>query len=199
MDFFKNKYRIASARAPFWDYSRNASYFVTICTKNREPWFGRIENGKMELSELGWTAFNCWTEIPQHFPFVELDAFVIMPDHVHGIIKIHKHELVETQDLASLQVAPLRAASLQVAPLRVMENLTMQPKNKFGPQSRNLASIVRGFKIGVSKKSRQINSDFSWQSRYHDRIIRNGLEHLKIARYIQNNPRNWKGHSGILE
>jgi putative transposase len=192
MDFFKNKYRIASARAPFWDYSRNASYFVTICTKNREPWFGRIENGEMELSELGWIAFNCWMEIPKHFPFVELDAFVIMPDHVHGIIKIKKCEPAKTQDLAPLQVA-----SLQVASLLVTEHLTTKPKNKFGPQSRNLASVVRGFKIGVSKKSRQINSDFSWQSRYHDRIIRNGLEHLKIARYIQNNPRNWKGHSAI--
>jgi REP element-mobilizing transposase RayT len=197
MDFFKNKYRIASARAPFWDYSRNASYFVTICTKNREPWFGRIENGKIELSELGWIAFNCWMEIPQHFPFVELDAFVIMPDHVHGIIKIKKCELVKTQDLASLQVTSLRVTSLQVASLLVTEHLTTKPKNKFGPQSRNLASVVRGFKIGVSKKSRQLHPDFSWQARYHDRIIRNWLEHLKITRYIENNPRNWKGYSAI--
>ena len=184
MDFFKNKYRIASARAPFWDYSRNASYFITICTKNNKPWLGQIENGEMQLSELGWIAFNCWMEIPQHFPFVVLDAFVIMPDHVHGIIKINKCEPIETQNVETQDLASLRN----------QEHLTTKSKNKFGPQSRNLASVVRGFKIGVSKKSRQLHPDFSWQARYHDRIIRNWLEHLKIARYIENNPRNWDEH-----
>lgn len=194
MDFFKNKYRIASARAPFWDYSRNASYFITICTKNNKPWFGQIENGKMQLSELGWIAFNCWMQIPEHFPFVVLDAFVIMPDHVHGIIKIDKHEPVETQNVETQDVETQDVETQDLASLRNQEHLTMKPKNKFGPQSRNLASVVRGFKIGVSKKSRQLHPDFSWQARYHDRIIRNWLEHLKITRYIENNPRNWDEH-----
>jgi REP element-mobilizing transposase RayT len=178
MDFFKNKYRIASARAPFWDYAQNGAYFITICTKHRIPWFGWIENGEMELSEIGKVVLDCWMEIPQHFPFVVLDAFVIMPDHVHGIIQIEKSDspatTVETQDLASLQNH-------------------REPKNKFGPQSRNLASVVRGFKIGVTQKSRLINPGFAWQARYHDHIIRDERAHETIALYIENNPWNWIG------
>ncbi len=64
--------------------------------------------------------------------------------------------------------------------------------NKFGPQSNNLASIIRGFKIGVTKSARLIHADFAWQSRYHDRIIRDQAEHERIALYIQDNPINWE-------
>ncbi|AKA35128.1 transposase [Flagellimonas lutaonensis] len=183
MDKYKNKYRIASARAPFWDYGWNAAYFVTICTQNRECWFGEISNGVMELSDIGHIAHSCWHEIPNHFTFVELGAHIIMPNHVHGIIIINKiddgrnddHYVarnVETQNIASLQ------------------NQT-PPKNQFGPQTKNLASIIRGYKIGVTKNSRQIDPDFAWQSRYHDHIIRNAKSYQTISEYIINNPSKW--------
>lgn len=197
MDKYQNKYRISSARAPFWDYGWNAAYFVTICTHNRVCWFGKIVEAQhsglpkqMQLSEIGKIAEQCWQEIPGHFPFVELGAFVIMPDHVHGIVIIDKPDdgrndgnenennaetqnPAETQDFASLQ------------------NDTNKPKNKFGPQSKNLASIIRGFKIGVTKNARCIDPEFSWQSRYHDHIIRNGKSYDNISRYIINNPAKW--------
>jgi putative transposase len=85
---FKNKYRIPSARLQNWDYGWNASYFLTICTQNRQCFFGDITNAEMELSEIGEIAHKYWNEIPAHFPFVKLDAFVVMPNHVHGIIII---------------------------------------------------------------------------------------------------------------
>ena len=90
MDKFRNKYRIPSARAPFWDYGWNAAYFVTICTHNRKHYFGKVVDGEMVWSEIGKIAQRCWLEITEHFPFVKLDAHMVMPNHVHGIIIIDK-------------------------------------------------------------------------------------------------------------
>ncbi len=132
----------------------------------------------MQLSIIGEMAQKYWHEIPQHFPFVKLGEFVVMPNHVHGIIIIDKPTvdyttvMVETQNFASLPSSQHR-------------------KNKFGPQSKNLASIVRGYKIGVTKNARQINPDFAWQPRFYDHIIRNQKSFFDISQYIINNPLNW--------
>jgi len=85
---FRGKYRIQSSRCPNWDYRSNAAYFITICTYNREHFFGEIMNKKMILSEIGKIAEHFWYEIPEHFQFVKLDAFITMPNHIHGIIII---------------------------------------------------------------------------------------------------------------
>lgn len=85
---FRDKYRIPTSRLPNWDYSDNGYYFITICTKDKEIFFGNILNNKMCLSRIGEIANKCWFEIPNHFPCVELDEFVVMPNHVHGIIII---------------------------------------------------------------------------------------------------------------
>lgn len=160
-----NKYRIPSARAQWWDYARNGAYFVTIITKNRRRWFGRVENGEMILSDMGHIANNCWIDIPVHFPFVKLGPHIIMPDHVHGIIIIDKQKDHAAQNSNS--------------------------KNHFGPQSQNLPSIIRGFKTGVTKEARQINPEFAWLPRYHDSIIWDEEAFEKITAYILKNPSNW--------
>jgi putative transposase len=85
---YKNKYRIESTRQQNWDYSSNGWYYVTICTHDRIHYFGTIQNGKMSLSDMGVIAQQYWREIPNHFPMVRLDEWVIMPNHVHGIIVI---------------------------------------------------------------------------------------------------------------
>lgn len=85
---FKNKYRIKSTRLKFWDYSKDGAYYVTICIKNRECVFGNIVNGKMELSEIGGIIRKYWQEIPKHFGNMILDEFVVMPNHLHGIVII---------------------------------------------------------------------------------------------------------------
>ena len=163
MDKFKNKYRIASARAAFHDYASDGAYFITICTKNRIPWFGAVKNGNMELSAAGRLAWECWLEIPQHFPFVSLGAFVAMPDHVHGIIIIDKNETgpetrhVETRHAASL----------------------------------HLGCVVGGFKSAVTKTSRLHFPEFAWQTRYYDRIIRDNAAFRAITRYIESNIENY--------
>ena len=90
MEKFKGKYRISSARLQNWDYGWNALYFITICTQNRELFFGEIINHKMQLSEIGELSKKYWFEIPEKFSFIKLDEFVVMPNHIHGIIEIAK-------------------------------------------------------------------------------------------------------------
>jgi len=178
MEKYQNKYRIPSARAPWWDYSSNAAYFVTICTWHRIHFFGEIVEtqniASLIASPIGIIAETCWHEIPNHFPFVELGAFTVMPNHVHGIVIINKNidPIVETQNIASLH-AP-------------------KTKNHFGPQSQNLGSIIRGYKIGVTNQSKTLCPEFRWQARFHDHIIRNDAEFQRINDYIEQNPANWE-------
>ena len=168
MKFYKNKYRVGSIRLKNWDYRSSAYYFVTISTKNRVCFFGDVINGEMKLSSIGKVASQYWREIPNHFPCVQLDAYVVMPNHVHGIIIIGN---VETQDFASLQ--------------------KQREPNKFGPQSKNLASIIRGYKIGVKKWSTMNGITFAWQYRFYEHIIRNENDLYDIREYIANNPVKW--------
>ncbi len=174
---FRGKYRIPSARLRNYDYGQNGAYFVTICTRNREHLFGNITEGNMRYSAIGKIACQCWDEIPRHFPFVTLGAWVVMPNHVHGIIIFDKPDavfpdaggVVETQNFASLH------ASLP------------------GPQSQNLASVVRGYKIGVTKYARANTTIVDvWQPRFYDRIIRDEDEFRRISQYIMRNPQNWE-------
>ncbi|MES2774848.1 MAG: hypothetical protein V4722_11725 [Bacteroidota bacterium] len=87
---FQDKYRIPSARAQWWNYGDNGSYFVTICTKNREHSFDEIVDDEMQLSEIGKMAHKYWYHIPTQFSYVLLEEFVVMPNHIHGIITIDK-------------------------------------------------------------------------------------------------------------
>jgi REP element-mobilizing transposase RayT len=93
---FQRQYRIESTRAPWWDYGRNAAYYVTLCTRKRQCWFGDVVDQQMQLSGIGIIAEQCWSEIPDHFPFVELGEYVVMPNHVHGIIVIAKPDQERT-------------------------------------------------------------------------------------------------------
>ena len=90
---YKNKYRIASSRLKEWDYSAVGWYFITICTGARIPFFGDIEDGDVRRSPLGEITLRCWLEIPNHFSQVSVDEFVVMPNHVHGIIVINPPEI----------------------------------------------------------------------------------------------------------
>src|SRR5262245_22938523 len=89
-DKFKNRYRIPSARLANRDYSSNGAYFITICTANRKDYFGEIINGEMKLSRIGEYANKCRIEIPNHFPHFYLNEFIVMPNHIHGIVLIEK-------------------------------------------------------------------------------------------------------------
>lgn len=172
---FQNKYRTETTRLKHWDYGWDASYFVTICTQNRICYFGNVTDGKMNLNEIGEIVENEWLKTFEMRQDMNLymGEFVIMPNHFHAIIGIGENEYNTKRRDAMHCVS------------------TIETTNKFGPQSKNLASIIRGFKIGVTKNGRLINPEFGWQSRYHDHIIRNDESFQRISQYIINNPLNW--------
>ena len=113
-------------------------------------------------------------KIPEHFPFIILDEFIVMPNHIHGILFISKDETrdVEAQYFASLHQPP-------------------PYKNKFGPQSGNISSVMRGYKAAVKSYATTNGIEFAWQARFHDRIIRDEGALEQIRKYIRENPANW--------
>ena len=180
---FQNKYRVPSARAAWWDYSQPGAYFVTICTHDRSHSFGEIigrdvacnvSTPNMELLPIGEYAKKYWYEIPDHFPHVQLGAFQIMPNHIHGIIIICD-TVVETMHASSLREP--------TADYKFMASIS--------PKSGSLARIIGSYKSAVSKSAHLINPSFEWQERYHDHIIRDEDEYNRIQEYIVNNPKNW--------
>jgi len=169
---FRNKYRIKSARLQGWDYSSEGGYYITICTKYRKPWFGNCINQKMELSETGRIVNDLWYEIPKRNPVAILDEFVVMPNHIHGILFIN-HDIVETCQGMSLQQLP-------------------QPALFGKPIKNSVSMIFNHYKGDVTKIVRQRYPDFQWQSRFHDHIIRNDDELNRIRKYIIENPEKWE-------
>ncbi len=205
MDKFKNKYRIQSTRLQNWDYGWNAGYFVTICTANRQCYFGEIQNNKMVLSNIGVIADILWFEIENHAQNVELDAFVVMPNHIHGIIvlnnfildddktKIDDVDDCETNDFDT-NVGTRHALSLLQSPKPPQPTSSVQiiGQQRFQNQGKNtLSSIIGAYKSAVSKHAHRLGFDFAWQSRFHDHIIRNDAEYQRIKNYIISNPENW--------
>ena len=128
-----------------WDYSSDAHYCVTICTKNKRYYFGKIVDGEMRLSTLGMVAHQCWLNILSHFPHVDIDEFIIMPNHVHGIIIIKNP--VETQNFVSLQQNKHLKEMQNVAPLQQnndsneAQDVAPQSKNSNSKETQNFASL----------------------------------------------------------
>ncbi|MFH0833929.1 MAG: transposase [Patescibacteria group bacterium] len=176
---FRDKYRIASARLRTWDYSRDAYYFITICTKNRANFFGEIHKNEISLSPVGKIVEQYWREIPAHFANVKLDKFVIMPNHLHGILVIDNWGNGENRDGRRDEAMP-----------RLYTGLHPQ-MSKISPKPKSLPTIIGSFKSICTKHIRKINPDFSWQTRYHDHIIRDDRAYNDIQAYILNNPANW--------
>ena len=205
MSLFKNKYRIEPARLERWCYSWQGDYFVTICTNKQRCYFGGITDNVMHLSELGKIAQQYWRAIPEHFPFVKLDEFVTMPNHIHGIITVGHR--VETQDVASQEKSGSAGAAkccnstsntmgvfnTQFQNIASQNNKgaakscdsTSETKGVFKPQSKNIASIIRGYKAGVKKYATISSIGFCWQSLFYDRVIRNEQELERIRLYIE--------------
>jgi len=206
-DKFKNRYRIESARLRHWDYGWNAAYFVTICTRNRECFFGAVVNGEMQLSETGKIAESEWLKTPEIRldMNIVLDAFVVMPNHFHGVIIIGENEFNKRgggnpcvdgdRDDGGGDGDGGRAAmhcvSTGVTP-NTVNKTNPAPQNRFGPQRKNLASIMRGFKSAVTQQARMIDPGFAWQPRFHDHIIRDEKSFDRIKQYIMNNPALWQ-------
>jgi len=195
MTKFRNKYRIESSRLRNWDYSSDGAYFITICTKDREHFFGEIVDGKMQFSENGKMAGEFWEGIETKHDFVILDEWVVMPNHIHGIIFIQKNMdmlIAQTTTINTRRDTPLACLYDNVDNMAHPYLLTRQ--RKFGQlPKKSIASMINHFK-GAIKKWANANGwrDFCWQKNYHDHIIRNEKELNRIREYIFNNPLNWE-------
>ncbi len=176
MQKWENKYRIPSARATWWDYAKNGTYFITICTKNREHFFGECKNDKMKLSTIGAIIQGFWYEIPKHFIFVELGEFVVMPNHIHGILILNK----KTDE-----------NSTEIMPIEDNKDFVQQ---RFRNQGKNtVSSIIGSFKSVCTKHINLLYPDyFGWQELFWDIIVKEEEEFVRISNYILNNPINWK-------
>ena len=206
MKKFAGKYRIQTARAPWWDYANDGAYFVTICTAHRECCFGDVADGKMHFSTLGQIANNIWEEIPRQFPYAELGEYQVMPNHVHGIIVINGNSgrdainRVSTPRNAETN-APIAKTTASIAETDASiaetdaSNADETPGGITGNNNPmlndNLSRILRWYKGRVTFECHQTDAKFGWQERFYDIIIRDTASYHRISEYIINNPAKW--------
>ena len=154
-------------RLPEYDYSQEGCYFITICTRNQECYFGKIIKEKMKLSTIGKVAKRYWLRIPENYMNVELDEYTIMPNHIHGILII-KNKCRNT---------PWHVPTKNLHPL---------VKN-------SISSIINHYKGNIKRYCNKNKMEyFEWQSRFFDHIIRNEKSLNKIRQYIIYNPSKWE-------
>lgn len=283
-DKFQNRYRIPSARAEWWDYGHPGAYFITICTRYRKQYFGEIRNGVMIPSEAGKIAQSVWHEIPEHSSGIDLGSFVVMPNHVHGVIFIQPgndagrdaatntavpdiipqnstfteidynpadhattdriHDIgVNIDDIRPDRAAggfgrdkaclvstnppdpcnPPTISDIDTVPgssIFKTDEATIHrpipglssPRSESAParnhsysaqryrnQGKNtVSSVIGSYKSAVSKYVRRSGSEFAWQPRFWDNIIRDEAALYRICVYIENNVKNWKADTFFL-
>ncbi len=167
MSYDPDKHHHRSIRLKGQDYAEPGGYFVTVCTHERACLFGHVVNGEMHLNEAGEIALRCWEEIPDHFPSVELDASIVMPNHVHGII-----------------IVPGRGTACR-APTT----------EQFGkPAVGSIPTIVRSYKSSATRHINLVRMTPGipvWQRGYYEHIVRREPELMAIREYIQGNPAHW--------
>ena len=180
---YKKKYRNKSIRLAGYDYRSEGLYFITICTKDRICYFGEIDSqGKIHLSKEGEIAYNNWKAIPNHFNYIFLGEFVVMPNHIHGILGINHQNHVETLH-----------CNVNQAEENMLDELcqSLQMSN-LSPKQGSISTIIRSYKSASTKTIReQTNQEFAWQPRFYDHIIRNQESLINIEGYIINNPLKW--------
>lgn len=170
-------------RLPAYDYSREATYFVTICAWHKEYIFGEIVNDEMKLNDLGNIANDEWIKTPIIRPNVILDDFVIMPNHIHMIFEINRRTGVLHTPVDE---------SLDAGSVQTMGRIQYAPTAEFKSPSQTVGAIIRGYKSTVTKQINKIIPIPVWQRNYYEHIIRDDNDLNRIREYIQNNPKNWR-------
>ncbi len=177
------EYNPHSSRLKGHDYTQPGAYFVTICTYERMCFFGEIKEGRMFLNKYGSIVHSCWQEIPHHFHDVKPSPFVVMPNHVHGIISISK---------------PLPSSVLCVETYRLIGTVSgIQNTNEEfqKPVPNSLPTIIRSFKSAVTKRLNELGENLPvtvWQRNYYEHVIRNEKELNQTTQYINSNPVTWE-------
>ena len=178
-----------------WHCYNEGDYFVTICTKDRKCFFGSVIDNQMEHSEIGDFAQQCVEQIPVIYPNITVPEYVVMPNHIHLIVRITPAGLPHCAvGLSHCAVglphcdSPTTWGNEKACDNHTTKNEEMQRRaNRCG----RLSHVVGQFKGVITKYAHEHHIDFGWQPRFHDRIIRNNDEMIEIAKYIRNNPALW--------
>ncbi|MDR1277062.1 MAG: transposase [Candidatus Accumulibacter sp.] len=165
-----------------YDYSRAGAYFITVCTQDRACSLGEIVNGEMRLNDMGEIVVSVWRAISKHFPNVTTDEFIVMPNHIHGIV------VIADASVGATHASPLHASPLHASPLHALRGRTS------GPSRGSIGAIIGSFKSAVAKRvneSRGVMGVSVWQRNYYENVIRNddALNHAR--QYIIDNPAQW--------
>jgi REP element-mobilizing transposase RayT len=161
-----------ATRLPGYDYSQQGAYFVTICAHNRECLFGDVGDGEIKLNNLGQLVYEEWLYTENIRPEVHLDGFVVMPNHLHGVITI---------------ASPRTVGAHGREPLHAEHSILYR-------KPRSLGSLIAGFKSAATKRINQFRHTPGqpvWQRNYYEHIIRDEMDLDRIRRYIQENPAKW--------
>jgi REP element-mobilizing transposase RayT len=212
MNYNPEKHHRRSIRLKGYDYTGEGAYYFTICCHQRRCLLGEIKDGVMHLNLVGVTVKAVWDSLPRHFPLIELDAFVVMPNHVHGIIVI-----TDTLDNSNFNrnnnstsnlnpdcrgeafvpgcnnTSP-ESLSTNASPFPGCNNTSPNPADlPRGTQSGSIGAILQNFKSVATRRVNRItrNSGTLWQRNYHEEIIRNEKAYENIRRYIVENPLSW--------
>ena len=202
MTYDPNKHHRRSIRLRNYDYASTGMYFVTICVQNRELLFGRIVEGTLQLNAAGQIVQTVWTSLPERFPHIEIDEFVVMPNHFHGILIIHQGDANDGKNKivgVDIRGAPTADESVGT-PLALVDTpnragLVPAPTNNYS----TLGNMIGAFKSitthqyiqGVRQKGWPSFDGRLWQRNYWEHIIRNDESLNKIRQYIQTNPVSW--------
>ncbi len=194
MEKFRNKYRIPSARASWWNYGNDAAYFITVCTKDRECYFGDIVDANMQLSHIGLLADVFWYEIKNHAKNITLDVFQVMPNHIHGILILNGNGNGNANGNVETTHDDIETTHDNIETTHALSLQSQTPGQKrFQHQGSNtISSIIGSYKSAVTKHAHRLGYEFEWQGRFHDIIIRNEESYLRIVDYIKNNPARWE-------
>ena len=153
-----------------YDYAQPGAYFVTIVTQDRACLFGAVADGEMQLNNSGQIAKAAWDELPARFPSVCLDVFIVMPNHVHGIIMVGAQFIAPSDGFGT---ATINQGAINRAP--------------------TLGEMVRAYKAASTRSIRQAGTpDFAWQRNYYEHVIRDEESLSHIRQYILNNPVRWE-------
>ena len=207
MNYNPEKHHRRSIRLKGYDYTREGAYYFTICCHQRRCLLGGIEADVMHLNIVGATVKAVWESLPHHFPLIELDAFVLMPNHVHGIIVItdnpgncnpNRNNNLNPNLNSDCRGEAFVPISEDTPPRNLSTNASPFPESNDtspprGTQSGSIGAILQNFKSVATRRVNRItrNSGTLWQRNYHEEIIRNEKAYENIRRYIVENPLNW--------
>jgi REP element-mobilizing transposase RayT len=189
----RNHRKHKAIRLKGWDYRTPGWYFLTIVTESRRHFFGEIGQDIMGLSEIGCMAYRNWAAIPEHFKHVKLDAFIVMPNHLHGLIGIMDWPVGENKHSVGARHGVTSQDIPDIVGTRHGVSLQEEGRIKFGnPKAGSISTIVNHYKGSVTREARKgDNYDFAWHPRFHDHIVRNARTFNRIRDYIINNPLKW--------